>query len=1108
MYLRTVGDDVGIGGTSAGPMGVDEFSLMGPGDEPADELPIVQYIPAGEIDTVSSTGDWPGGTNEVEVTGDLPIETSAGTVPAYAKFDPGFDGTAWGNLYVVVPTATDAGKWWLSPQPYDGGDNYLFQNNYREFHRNGISREIESIIPGGAYVLSADGAVRNQTLVWNYSYTKVGEDVITTVTLDNPVASDGAWVVITEEFTAPSDIDVAKPFKVHLTTVDNDGDADGKIIFTDRNAEVPMWAANFSLMGPGEVVNDDLDGDGVADEVDAFPENAAASVDTDGDGMPDDFLASCDQDCIDNSGLTLDLDDDNDGVLDDVDAFAKNAAASVDTDNDGMPDDFLASCDVDCITSSGLTLDIDDDNDGILDEYDTAPLDNSIGDTEPVFADLAIQSIDARGLLTNIGAEINVVAYDLADGEIMATVVGDTTFESGMHTLQLSAEDSLGNIALAELTVHINPIATLGQSGNVEAGASYQVPVTLSGEAAVYPVTIAYQITGSVVGDSDGELVIEQGTAGVIELNIAGGALGGDMVNISLSDASNAVINSDDTFALTVIDMNITPTLNVAVKQSDNMVSVIDASAGVVTVTATVNDLNSLDTHTISWHVGNSQLVDLNLDNLDSTFEFEPLEAGTFALSVTVAEDNTNELFATTTDLSLVVATELAVLSADNDADNDGISDADEGYADSDHDGILDYLDDDSNPSHLPIGEDTQPMQTITGLQLSLGDIVRSSTGVASIDASIDVNDIASNAGENGSEVDNSVDGHYQTLSTIINFNVSGLSAVGDIVPVVIPLATGKYIPEEAVYRKYTEAAGWFDFVVDSRNNVSTALKDADGNCPAPLSFAYRVTIDGLNVGDDCIQLLIEDGGPNDADGQANGIVKDPGVLATEVHNQAPVITLVDSSVKEMSDIVIESIVTDAENDSISYLWEQVGGETVVLVDPTSSSLAFTSPVFDDEAADLSFMLTANDGTAETSEIITLTVMYLNKSPTVTVASESSYTEGEKVTITATASDIEEDDLRYVWTQLSGPTLTLTGQAIATSEGSTQTIHFTVPNISTDNTIELQLTVYGGENETSQIITFEINERSSGGSMAWLLVFLGLTAFNRRANKKGALSKD
>jgi hypothetical protein len=60
----------------------------------------------------------------------------------------------------------------------------------------------------------------------------------------------------------------------------------------------------------------------------------------------------------------LDNDDDNDGVLDENDAFPINSAASVDTDSDGLPDNFNENCDADRIAGSGLKLDLDDDNDG------------------------------------------------------------------------------------------------------------------------------------------------------------------------------------------------------------------------------------------------------------------------------------------------------------------------------------------------------------------------------------------------------------------------------------------------------------------------------------------------------------------------------------------------------------------------------------------------------------------------------------------------------------------------------------------------------------------------------------------------------------------------
>ena len=47
--------------------------------------------------------------------------------------------------------------------------------------------------------------------------------------------------------------------------------------------------------------------------------------------------------------------------------------------------------------------------------------------------------------------------------------------------------------------------------------------------------------------------------------------------------------------------------------------------------------------------------------------------------------------------------------------------------------------------------------------------------------------------------------------------------------------------------------------------------------CPAPESELYE---EGLTVGDVCLQLYIEDGGANDSDGIANGVIEDPGGIA------------------------------------------------------------------------------------------------------------------------------------------------------------------------------------------------------------------------------------
>ncbi len=130
----------------------------------------------------------------------------------------------------------------------------------------------------------------------------------------------------------------------------------------------------------GNVCDADDDNDGIADTDDRFPLNASASADTDTDGAPNTWLASCNVACQLASGLQLDncpdvvnadqlntdgdvqgnacdTDDDNDSVLDTSDQLPLNPAASVDADLDGFPSSWNAACNATCQANSGLLLD-------------------------------------------------------------------------------------------------------------------------------------------------------------------------------------------------------------------------------------------------------------------------------------------------------------------------------------------------------------------------------------------------------------------------------------------------------------------------------------------------------------------------------------------------------------------------------------------------------------------------------------------------------------------------------------------------------------------------------------------------------------------------------
>ncbi len=123
-----------------------------------------------------------------------------------------------------------------------------------------------------------------------------------------------------------------------------DNDADGRFDLVD-NCTGTHNQSQLNRDGDrfGDACDLDIDGDGLSNENDPFPNLA---------------------------------DGDEDGVDDWLDSFPEFGGASRDTDLDGKPDFFYENCDLACQTESGLEEDNDDDDDGQIDSLDPAPLIN------------------------------------------------------------------------------------------------------------------------------------------------------------------------------------------------------------------------------------------------------------------------------------------------------------------------------------------------------------------------------------------------------------------------------------------------------------------------------------------------------------------------------------------------------------------------------------------------------------------------------------------------------------------------------------------------------------------------------------------------------------
>ncbi len=110
----------------------------------------------------------------------------------------------------------------------------------------------------------------------------------------------------------------------------------------------------------------------------------------------------------------------------------------------------------------------------------------------------------------------------------------------------------------------------------------------------------------------------------------------------------------------------------------------------------------------------------------------------------------------------------------------------------------------------------------------------------------------------------------------IYDFEIRGL-VPGASASIVIPLQSA--IPKNAEYRKFHPSGGWTVFAEDNNNRLASASAE-DGACPEPGSNVFQ---DGLNYLDNCLELTIQDGGPNDTDNRRNGVVSDPGTVGTRL---------------------------------------------------------------------------------------------------------------------------------------------------------------------------------------------------------------------------------
>ncbi|MGY5798275.1 Ig-like domain-containing protein [Rheinheimera faecalis] len=699
----------------------------------------------------------------------------------------------------------------------------------------------------------------------------------------------------------------------------------------------------------------------------------------------------------------------------------------------------------------------------------------------PVITVPADIEVNATALFTRVQLG-TATAVDRNGRRLRVSLInGSLFFAPGEHIVYWQATDADGNTATKAQRVRVNPLISLSKDQLVSEGSEIEVQVILNGPAPVYPVMVPYAVTGSA-GVNDHTLVsgvaeISSGLSTTIRFNTLEDAIAESTEDVIITLDSSVNRGSQRSSRIIISEVNLAPAVSLTVNQNSESRLTVGESDGVVTVTATVTDPNPQDQVTGVWDFG-------RLDNVTSDqtqLSFDPAEQGPGLYQVSyTATDNGTPALSSTSRVFIVVRPSLPNLGT-SDTDGDLVPDDQEGFADTDGDGIPDYQDAINECNVMPtelLGQTQFVAEGDPGVCLRLGTVAAETDagGLQIAKDSIETDDVAVNIGG------------------IFDFIAYGLPEQGKSYSLVIPQRLP--VPVNAVYRKFNDVTGWVDFVSNERNSVSSTAGER-GFCPPPGGAEWT---EGLTEGHWCVQVTVEDGGPNDADGIANSAIVDPGGVGVDLNgNNLPVAVADEASVLVDTSIDVNVLANDTDVDGDALTVNQAissFGTVTILADQQLSYTPNPDFVGTDTVV---YSITDGKGGTASSELVV--DVFSNTAPVavndtastddrtailIAVLTNDTDAEGDVLTVSA-ASAVEgtvsiEADQRLRYTPKAG------------FDG-VDTISYTVTDSSGDSaTGSVSVTVRAYQDVV-------VDNKSSGGSMTWWMgmVLAGAVMLRRRS---------
>ena len=704
---------------------------------------------------------------------------------------------------------------------------------------------------------------------------------------------------------------------------------------------------------------------------------------------------------------------------------------------------------------------------------------NNQAENLPTIETPADIDVNAKGLFTKVKLGVPS-AMDSEGNKLAVSLVNPSLlYAPGKHLVYWKAVDSSGLEAIATQNVNVSPLISLSKNSEIAENKTHSFNVFLNGEAPSYPVTIAYEVSGTAdSSDHDlvsSELVINSGTQGQVNFTTYADSEteGNETVVITLADTLNLGAKSSAT--ITIVENNVAPTISTSITQGSQQRSLVTIGNDLVTIKAVAQDANPNDNVTLKWVSEDNKLLNTSANENEFVFSTQSLTPGIYKVTVT-AQDSGEPSLSTTKDVYVEVLTSLEALGQE-DSDGDLIPDAQEGYGDSDGDGIPDYLDaiSECNVMQEQVKDsDKFLVEGEPGVCVRKGVTISQNAtgGVQLLDSELPEDEGAVNTGG------------------LFDFIATGLPNAGDTYSIVIPQR--KPISQNSVYRKLKEGQ-WIDFDTSGDNQLLSTAGEP-GYCPPPRGSEWT---QGLTEGAWCVQLQIVDGGPNDDDGKANRTIVDPGGVAIiRTSNQLPKANQDEITIGAGESATIDVLKndTDLDGDTLTLSGATADFGDVSIVD---EQLLYTPLAGFVGVAIIEYSI--SDGKGGTSNSQVKVNLVINNAPTA-VFDSATTTDNTSIEIDVLRndSDIDGDELFVVNAVAAQGTVTIningTLQYMPKSGfDGVDIIDYTIKDSKgAKSTAQVKVTV-------SAVKSVAISNKSSGGSMGGLgLLLISVLVISRR----------